>query len=710
MFQVEKPHEIVLVTSASPSDGDISSDSSCANQSTNPSHIEMELRAKLFNDWAEMVNNTSMSDLLIYPQEGREIPTHKIILQVRCPHILRDISKQRNVLTGNEVEVIMWSKTPHAAAIAFLEYVYCGSVKSIRALSEDLSNILWLANHYKILDLLKYLKAVAESTFSCETPSQIALNAVSDVNNLTTSIHDHQGEKEHLKESKKDEAHHDMPSNLGSEVKSACVRKLSRNSFDMFASPVGTPTRSESESIYSEATLPGTSNRSICSSPDMFCDDIVNESDRMDEVEKECDKIIEDEKQCDNVVTLSDGMSSSLEQNTNIKNVVENDDSNITRPPSQCASISSDKTVVLGRISPSPSPAHSNASAVTEVFDMNEGELRRSNLSLTDSKRKLSNASQEDASESCKRLRSVSPNPQHRELPDVEFLDLTQDSDSSTSFPTINGKFSGDSSNKVTISSDSDVLENEDNNHEEIPDEAGYESVHEREPWGAGISPNCSAISSSKEQTKSTSDINKDSRNSTEKDLAPYISPVWDGFEDMNYDDQFLSPFRVNSESPEKKVTNKSAEFVEATANLSVSSKECLSPNLEKEQEDSGTPNKKSAPLKRKIVDSGSSSESEIVSHQTPSLTIRKPSLNRSTRLEALLDESLDINDSILQQAEKGVQGKLTQRETKGTPVNRILSAEPDGVTPLANYSAMKTPELKVSLFFKQRFYFGFNV
>lgn len=645
----------------------MSSDSSChqQNEFKDPAHIEMELRAKLFNDWASMVNNCTLSDLAIYPQEGRDIPTHKMVLHVRCPRILKDICRQRNPLTGNEVEVIMWSKTPHAAALAFLEYIYCGSVKSIRVLSEDLSSISWLAEHYKVADLMRYLQSVSESTPISQTSSQAALNVVKDSSEDCLK---------HVCESEKE--------NLVPPLNEVCLRRLSKASTDMFASPAGTPTRSDTDSIYSEVTVQGVDNRSSCSSPDMFCDDETGQTMELSVKEHNIEKVID---------------SDNSERNSIAKTLFSNS-SNGDRPPSRCASVSSERTVIVERISPpvspclsassdktvlinniSPplSPAISNTSAATELLDLNQSSTSRPGSSLNDSKRKHSNSSQDGDSSSCKRPCTVNLTPEHQEGKDsdVEFCDLTQDSDSNTSFPVIQNNFSGNSCDNICVPLENEIILNSD----EI-----QSPVHARK------------VSNDESNYNRSSELNEHDNSNEQivehehvENAVSYVSPVWEGFEDLNYDDPFFNEPHTETDSPAK--TTITPPKSDENAVLSTI-------NDERFVSQSKSPGKTSFSSKNKNcddVDSKDSSDCEVTFSSPTATVTLKPSMSS---FDALLDDSLNINDSILQQAEKGITEKLTQRETKGTPVNRILSSEPDNVTPLANYSAMKTPELKVSI------------
>lgn len=684
--------ESVTVELTSPSDEGSSCDSNFPQdrESKIPSLIEMELRAKLFNDWATMVNNSAMSDLTIYPQEGREIHVHKIILHVRCPRILRDISRQRNPLTGNEVEVVMWSKTPHAAALAFLEFVYCGSVKSIRVLSQDLSSVIWLGNHYKIADLLRYLRALTESVQTEETPSQAAINVVRDFNKQNSETCDIQEEAPHKKVVVDD----GMSTPVLKESKDALSRKLFKSSLDANTSPVVTPPRSETESIYSETTLPGAGHRSPCSSPDMFADEIPQSSGKV----------------------LAEENSHSANSVFSLVDTVRNYSEDDSKPSSQCASISSEKTVVyennspthcdnvfissekadtIGESSKPPSPTLSNASAATELLECNQGTSAR--FSLNDSKRKLSYGSEDGnvsaSKRPCPKMSSLSP-PSGNESIEVECFDLTQDSDSNASFPVVSNNFSDQSGDRIFISSENEISDSD------AKSEQNIENSQSSRKEGSGVTSTAKHrkgnelervlnLSNESRRSLDLSNENTADLSPSVKNTEPYVSPVWDGFEDIHYEARFSFPH-----SP----TNSGAQPADF-----------LSPEPDRESSTSshcsiskGVPmgirhsmrNILSPPKNRKVSNGTSDSE---MAYQSPKTVASKSQSSASANFDALLDESLNISDTLLQQAECG-KIKPTQRETKGTPVNRILTNEQDRVTPLMNYSAMKTPELKREL------------
>ncbi|KAE8752667.1 hypothetical protein FOCC_FOCC000789 [Frankliniella occidentalis] len=665
-----KQKEDVDIVSTSPTEEDSSSDQSSPlqNELKNPAHIEMKLRAKLFNDWAGMVNNTSMSDLMIYPQEGREIPTHKLILNVRCPRILRDISKQCNSLTGNQVEVIMWSKTPHAAALAFLEYVYCGSVKSIRVLSGDLTSITWLAAHYKISDLLQYLCAVKEETASL-TASQIVLNVVRNMDQTSTSF-DFESRGHESEEPQQNDIDSNSISHID-EGRSSCIKRLSKTLTNLSTPPVKASSKSETDSIYSEITAHESEVRSLCSSPDIFGDEEVAELPE-ESPTKEPNVVCPD-------AVKTKGISPDLHD-------LKTDSSVTGRPPS-ATSISSEKTVVCENASShflcsstanadddisdkdsfAASPAFSVASAETEIVDFNQSCLKKISRLSNESKRKLSNSSQDgDKSASKRKCAHVSDRDSENKDAHVDFFDLTQDSDSSLSPAVVENNESADLSDKVCISSDSELQYQEKIISRPVEDSRIMDPDPDPHPQDANH-----RVGSGDECNNERPDLIKHVEDT-------YVSPVWDGFEDLQYDDPFLvspQPLDVNEQH---KIATASARSPHIH-NLSDSSPGNISPQVISESE------------KGKDVEEESPSDSETLL-RNPTRTLNPPT---SSGFDALLDDSFNINETLLQQAECG---KFTQRDTKGTPVNRILSSLKDNVTPLANYSAMKTPELKREL------------
>jgi len=119
--------------------------------------LEQDVKAKHVSDWATMLKNSSMSDVTIYVRGGLAVPAHKLVLGVRCPQVLRDVTKQQSPVTGLDMDVILWPDTSNEVASCFLEYIYYGSIVSIHTLRRDTSDLRWLADRYEASDLIGVL-------------------------------------------------------------------------------------------------------------------------------------------------------------------------------------------------------------------------------------------------------------------------------------------------------------------------------------------------------------------------------------------------------------------------------------------------------------------------------------------------------------------------------------------------------------------------
>ncbi|GLH16225.1 Structure-specific endonuclease subunit SLX4, partial [Gryllus bimaculatus] len=110
---------------------------------------------RFIDDWSDMLNNSSMSDIKIRVQGGEEIYVHELVLFVRCPNILLDV-KQAN----DTMKYIIWDKISFNCAFAFLDFIYCGSTCKINDLKYCADEIIFLSMKYCVEDLCFYLKCI----------------------------------------------------------------------------------------------------------------------------------------------------------------------------------------------------------------------------------------------------------------------------------------------------------------------------------------------------------------------------------------------------------------------------------------------------------------------------------------------------------------------------------------------------------------------
>ncbi|XP_021915402.1 structure-specific endonuclease subunit SLX4-like isoform X2 [Zootermopsis nevadensis] len=116
----------------------------------------------LISDWKSLLNKKAMSDLTIYVERDEEIPGHRLVFYVRCRAILKDIVSEVSAdATKKTSDMLLWVDVSYTAALAFLEFLYCGLASEILRLDEDdLSNVKRLAQRYRFTELLQYLQVV----------------------------------------------------------------------------------------------------------------------------------------------------------------------------------------------------------------------------------------------------------------------------------------------------------------------------------------------------------------------------------------------------------------------------------------------------------------------------------------------------------------------------------------------------------------------
>lgn len=122
--------------------------------------IQKNFNKKLSEDWHLIVGKKQMSDITIYCKDEVEIPAHKLVLFVRCQSVLLDVIKQSDCNNITK-EMIFWSDASHTVCQAFLEYIYCGFIRKILNLnSKELNELKFLAKKYNVIDLLDYIKSM----------------------------------------------------------------------------------------------------------------------------------------------------------------------------------------------------------------------------------------------------------------------------------------------------------------------------------------------------------------------------------------------------------------------------------------------------------------------------------------------------------------------------------------------------------------------
>nr|CAD7592921.1 unnamed protein product [Timema genevievae] len=113
-------------------------------------------------DWRCILNKRPMSDVMIYVENKQEIPAHKLVFYVRCPAILYDLVKEDTAKGG--FEILLWLEVPYNAAITFLEYLYCGTMDKILRLGEEVVALRHLAEKYQVDEVVEYIQVVIKVT------------------------------------------------------------------------------------------------------------------------------------------------------------------------------------------------------------------------------------------------------------------------------------------------------------------------------------------------------------------------------------------------------------------------------------------------------------------------------------------------------------------------------------------------------------------
>lgn len=111
-------------------------------------------------DWRNILNDSSASDIIVLVKNSRHIWVHKLVFYVRCTNILLDVTSNDTEFSTVK-EKICWVDIDYDIALAFLEFIYCGTMnKHSKILDSDASllAIRSLARKYKVNDLFIYLR------------------------------------------------------------------------------------------------------------------------------------------------------------------------------------------------------------------------------------------------------------------------------------------------------------------------------------------------------------------------------------------------------------------------------------------------------------------------------------------------------------------------------------------------------------------------
>lgn len=129
----------------------------------------------LISNWSDALNDSSFSDMLVLSKNQRQIWVHKLVFLIRCPSILDDIKKCENERFPRIKESIDWEDIERSAALAFLEFIYCGVIRQHQQAITDETlqkQIRNLARKYRIKELFDYLRDQVDETVKAETKEE----------------------------------------------------------------------------------------------------------------------------------------------------------------------------------------------------------------------------------------------------------------------------------------------------------------------------------------------------------------------------------------------------------------------------------------------------------------------------------------------------------------------------------------------------------
>lgn len=123
-------------------------DNSNVDSICNASHeIVGNKRSDFSSKWESMIGNQYMSDVTIFSKDEHEIPAHTLVFYVQCPDILNDIIEESNSFKSKKI--IMWLEYSYEACLAFLKFIYSGQEPSISY--ENKADYLNLGTRYNVL-------------------------------------------------------------------------------------------------------------------------------------------------------------------------------------------------------------------------------------------------------------------------------------------------------------------------------------------------------------------------------------------------------------------------------------------------------------------------------------------------------------------------------------------------------------------------------
>lgn len=121
---------------------------------------EFDFTKNLILNWRETLNDSAASDIIIFVKDNKHIYAHRLVFHAQCPNVLLH-TEPNNTESQRIKEKICWLERDQLSALAFLEFIYCGTIsKYVTVFKHDnlLSQVNKLARLYKVTELFTYLR------------------------------------------------------------------------------------------------------------------------------------------------------------------------------------------------------------------------------------------------------------------------------------------------------------------------------------------------------------------------------------------------------------------------------------------------------------------------------------------------------------------------------------------------------------------------
>ncbi|CAK9806096.1 Structure-specific endonuclease subunit SLX4 [Anthophora quadrimaculata] len=115
----------------------------------------------IVTNWADALNDSSASDIIIFVNNDKYIWAHKLVFYVQCSNILLDVTPNDISRFAKIKEKICWTDISYNIALAFLEFIYCGIIQKYLNVLQDLTSVSTLrslARKYKVKELFMFLQ------------------------------------------------------------------------------------------------------------------------------------------------------------------------------------------------------------------------------------------------------------------------------------------------------------------------------------------------------------------------------------------------------------------------------------------------------------------------------------------------------------------------------------------------------------------------